>query len=430
MLPRRGNGASMATVTASPVSDRHRRTDVLVVGAGIVGLATARAILARRPGTAVTVVEKEPGPGRHQSGHNSGVLHAGVYYAPGSAKARLCSAGRHAMAEYCAAAGIDLHECGKLIVASSPDDVRRLDSLEQRGLANGLTMERLGPAAITEREPHVVGAAALWVAATGVVDFAAVTARLAVDVLAAGATVVYDTTVVLVAEDAAGVTIAADGRTWRADRLVTCAGLHADHVAGHARRPLGVRVMPFRGEYHELAADRSHLVRGLVYPAPDPRLPFLGVHLTRGIDGRVHVGPNAVLALGREAYRWGRPDARELATLLRDPALWRLSRRWWRTGAGELGRSLSPHLAARAARRLVPELRAADLTRATAGIRAQAVADDGSLLDDFVFHETRRCLHVLNAPSPAATASLAIGEHLADRLFSPRRASGEPRNGL
>jgi L-2-hydroxyglutarate oxidase len=410
----------MATVTRPPAADRHRRTEVLVVGAGIVGLATARAILVRRPGTTVTVVDKELGPGRHQSGHNSGVLHAGVYYAPGSAKARLCGAGRQAMVAYCAAAGIDLQQCGKLIVASAPDEVVRLASLEQRGRANGLAIERLGPGGITEREPHVVGAAALWVAATGVVDFAAVTARLAAAVLAAGATVVYDTKVERVAEDVTGVTVAAAGRTWRADRVVACAGLHADHLVRHTGQPLGVRVTPFRGEYHELTADRSHLVRGLVYPVPDPRLPFLGVHLTRGIDGRVHVGPNAVLALGREAYRWGRPDRHELAELLRDPALWRLSRRWWRTGAAELARSLSPQLAARAARRLVPELRAGDLTRATAGIRAQAVADDGSLLDDFVFHETRRCLHVLNAPSPAATASLAIGEHLADRLFPTR----------
>lgn len=393
--------------------------DVVVVGAGIVGLATARALLEGRPGLRLAVVEAEDHVAAHQSGRNSGVVHAGLYYRPGSAKARFCTSGRDELAAYCRARDLPYERPGKLVVATSVDELGRLAELGERGRANGVATTLVPRSGITEREPHVDGLAALWVPATGIVDYAAVCRSLAADVVAAGGRLELSTRVSAIDEEADGVRVATSEGVRRTERLVNCGGLHADLLAGEpAPGDRSTRIVPFRGEYRELVPDRTHLVRGLVYPVPDPALPFLGVHLTRGVDGHVHVGPNAVLALGRHAYRWRRSEPRQVVRLAADPAVRALARRWWRAGLAELERSLLPGRFLAAARRLVPDLRAGDLVPAPAGIRAQAVADDGTLLDDFEVRATPRCLHVVNAPSPAATASLAIGRHLAGLLHA------------
>lgn len=396
------------------------RTDVVVIGAGIVGLAAARALQRQHPSTRVVVVDKEPRPGAHQSSHSSGVLHAGVYYAPGSEKARLCVTGRRAMLRWCEDHGVPVEVRGKLVVATHRGELDRLAELERRSLANGLQVHRLGRRGIADHEPHVDGVAALWVPATGVVDFGRVSEVLAEELRAAGTTLVLGAPVTTIHEGPDEVVVGTDDHRWRASAVVACAGLQADHLARLAGIDIDLRIVPFRGEYHELVGGRSHLVRSLVYPVPDPSMPFLGVHLTRGLDGRVHVGPNAVLALGREAYRWGASSPSALVDLVGDPAVRSMARAHWRAGVVELARSASTSLVLRSARRLVPDLRPGDLVRAGAGVRAQAVDGAGRLLDDFALAMTERSLHVLNAPSPAATASLAIGEEIARRLLARR----------
>jgi L-2-hydroxyglutarate oxidase len=397
-----------------------------VVGAGIVGLATARALQQARPGVPVVVLDKEPAVGAHQTGHNSGVVHAGVYYAPGSAKARLCRSGREALLRYCADRGIAAPVCGKVIVAVDDGERAPLATLAERAGANGLAVRRLDRRGLADVEPHARGVAALHVAATAVVDFGAVAAALADDVRAAGGEVRLGTPVVGIEDPARGpVRVRTAAGDLTAGVVVACAGLHSDRVAraagavpvdaaGHPRpgEPLP-RILPFRGEYHGLRPDRRHLVRALVYPVPDPRLPFLGVHLTRDVHGGVHVGPNAVPAFAREGYRGGDLSPGDVADLLRAPGTWRLARRYWRTEVAEVARSLSTARFVRAVQRLVPDLDAGDLVPAGAGVRAQAVRADGSLVDDFAFAATRRTVHVINAPSPAATAALAIGEVVA-----------------
>jgi L-2-hydroxyglutarate oxidase len=401
--------------------------DVVVVGAGIVGLATARALQRRRPGGRVLVLDKEAGVGAHQTGHNSGVIHAGVYYPPGSAKARLCRAGRASLLRYCDERGIATEVCGKVVVATTPAERERLEALGRRAEANGLEVRRLDRRGLAAVEPHVRGLAALHVPATGIVDFGAVAAALAADVRAAGGELRLGSPVAAVADAPGGPVrvVTAAGGELRAGAAVVCAGLHSDRLARRSgARPdddgtgAGAlpRILPFRGEYHELRAGRRHLVRGLVYPVPDPRLPFLGVHLTRDIHGGVHVGPNAVPALAREGYRWGTVVARDLAEVVGAPGTWRLARRFWRTEAGEVVRSLWRARFVAAVQRLVPDVGRDDLVAAGAGVRAQAVRADGTLVDDFAFAATARTVHVINAPSPAATASLAIGEAIADRL--------------
>lgn len=393
---------------------------VVVVGAGIVGLATARALLLERPDASVTVVDKEPAPGRHQSGHSSGVLHSGLYYPPGSAKARLCTRGRRLMLEWCADAGVDVVRSGKVVVAADRSGLARLDALARRGEANGLSVERLGPSGLAALAPYARGAGALWVPETALVDYAEVTRRLADEVRAAGGVLRLGEEVASVREDGDGVTVHLAGGALRARHLVACAGLQSDRLAASSGLRTGLRIVGFRGEYHSVVPSRRHLVPLPIYPVPDPSLPFLGVHLTPHADGSVSAGPNAVLSLGRERYQPGRLDApavRAAARLAADPALWRMARRWWRAGVVELARSRSDALLVRSVRGLVPDLGPDDLVPAEAGIRAQAVADDGTLLDDFALRSTARTLHVLNAPSPAATASLAIGEDIARRLL-------------
>jgi L-2-hydroxyglutarate oxidase len=388
--------------------------DVLVVGGGIVGLSTAYAITRAAPGTAVTVLEKEPGPARHQTGRNSGVIHSGIYYRPGSLKARYAVRGAAEMVKFCAEYGIAHAVTGKLIVATEREELPRLHALVQRGRENGIPVRELGPAQFGEYEPEVRGLAAIHVGTTGVCDFAGVARQLA---RASGTEIRYGSRVVRIdRRPERGVAVlTAGGDVVRARVLVNCAGLHCDEVARLTGDEPGVRIVPFRGEYYELA--RPELVRGLVYPVPDPAFPFLGVHLTRGIDGGVHIGPNAVPALAREGYGWGVVRPRELAGTLAWPGSWAIARRHWRYGAGELHRSLSKGAFLQAVRRLLPAVGADDLVRAPAGVRAQAVLRDGTLVDDFLIREGARAVHVLNAPSPAATASLPIGREIGRRVL-------------
>ncbi|MFD9124643.1 L-2-hydroxyglutarate oxidase [Kitasatospora sp. NPDC059571] len=406
--------------------------DVLVVGGGIVGLSTAYALTRAQPGLAVTVLEKEPGLAAHQTGRNSGVIHSGVYYRPGSLKARYATGGAAEMVEFCREHGIPHEVTGKLIVATGEDELPRLAALAERGRANGIPVTELDPAGIARYEPEVRGIAGLHVGTTGICDFPAVARRYGALAEEKGAVLRTGTAVQAVARRPDGVTVQTTGGELRCAVLVNCAGLHSDRVARLAGDDPGVRIVPFRGEYYELAEDRRGLVRGLVYPVPDPAFPFLGVHLTRGVHGDVHVGPNAVPALAREGYDWRTIRPRDLAGTAAFPGTWRIARRHWRYELGELHRSLSKNAFTTAVRRLLPAVTAADLVPAAAGVRAQAVARDGSLLDDFAFagfdpedpSSPRRAVHVLNAPSPAATASLPIGREVARRALAALAAGG------
>lgn len=389
--------------------------DVLVIGGGIVGLSTAYAVTRAAPGTRVTVLEKEPGPARHQTGRNSGVIHSGIYYRPGSLKARYAVRGATEMIKFCAEYGIAHAVTGKLIVATDRAELPRLHALVQRGRENGIPVRELGPAQMTEYEPRVRGLAAIHVGTTGVCDFTGVARRLAD---ASGAEIHYGARAVTIdRRPERGVAVrTGDGTVVRARVLVNCAGLHCDEVARLAGDEPGMRIVPFRGEYYALR--RPELVHGLVYPVPDPAFPFLGVHLTRGVDGDVHVGPNAVPALAREGYDWSVVRPRELGTTLAWPGAWRMAGRHWRYGAGELRRSVSKAAFTRAVRRLLPAVTEDDLVPTTAGVRAQAVLRDGTLADDFLIREGPRTVHVLNAPSPAATASLPIGREVGRRALA------------
>ncbi|MFG2738466.1 L-2-hydroxyglutarate oxidase [Streptomyces chartreusis] len=389
--------------------------DVLVVGGGIVGLATAYAITRAAPGTRVTVLEKEPGPARHQTGRNSGVIHSGIYYRPGSLKAQYAVRGAAEMVKFCAEYGIAHAVTGKLIVATEREELPRLHALVQRGRENGIPVRELRSPEITEYEPEVRGLAAIHVGTTGVCDFVGVARQLAEG---SGAEIRYGAQVEYIDRRAdLGVAVrTTDGAVVRGRVLVNCAGLYCDEVARLTGDEPEVRIVPFRGEYYSLA--RPELVRGLVYPVPDPAFPFLGVHLTRGIDGGVHIGPNAVPALAREGYDWGVVRPREVGTTLAWPGAWRMAHRHWRYGAGELRRSVSKAAFTVAVRRLLPAVTSDDLVPSAAGVRAQAVLRDGSLVDDFLISEGPRAVHVLNAPSPAATASLPIGREVARRALA------------
>jgi L-2-hydroxyglutarate oxidase len=391
-------------------------TRYAVIGGGIVGLATAHQLLLDRPGADVTVLEKEPRVAAHQTGHNSGVIHAGVYYAPGSLKARLCRAGSRSMVEFCRTHGLPVQVCGKLIVATDPAELPRLHALHERAVANGLAARLLTAEQAREHEPHLACVAAMHVPTTGIADFPAVCRTLATLVEKAGGAVRPGVRVTGVHGRVGDYTVATTAGEVRADAIVNCAGLHADRVARLAGVDPPARIIPFRGEYYELRPDRRELVRGLIYPVPDPRFPFLGVHLTRMIDGSVHAGPNAVLATAREGYGWGRFSARDVAGILGWPGMWRLGRRHLRYGLAEVRRSLSRRRFAADLARLVPAVTVADIVPAGAGVRAQAVRRDGGLVDDFMIVARPGQLHVLNAPSPAATSSLEIAKYLVSQL--------------
>jgi L-2-hydroxyglutarate oxidase len=391
-----------------------QRYDVVVVGAGILGLATARRLLLDRPALRLAVVEKEAAIAAHQTGHNSGVVHSGIYYKPGSLKARLCVAGKAALERYVAERGLAYERCGKLIVALEESELPRLEELERRASANGVGGLRvLDAAALRELEPNVVGIRALHAPETAIVDYREVAASFAADVRDLGGELLLGAAVTGLEERTGHVVLATARATIEAKALVACAGLQSDRLAalGGTRPP--VRIVPFRGDYYTLRPDARALVNGLVYPVPDPAFPFLGVHFTKTVDGRVIAGPNAVLALARERYRRSSVRPRDVASTLAYPGFWRLARRHYRFGAAELRRDLVKRAFVRDMQRYVPAVGTADVDFGPSGIRAQAVARDGTLADDFVLERTGRCLHVLNAPSPAATASLAIADHLA-----------------
>jgi (S)-2-hydroxyglutarate dehydrogenase len=386
-------------------------TRFVVIGAGIVGVATAYELSRRHPDATVTVLEKENRVAAHQTGHNSGVVHAGVYYRPGSLRARLCVAGNRSMVNFCTTHGIPVEITGKLIVATGENELPRLRTLHERTVANGIPARLITPDEARDHEPHVRCVAAMHVPASGIVDFGAVSRTLAGLFIERGGEIRLGARVTGI-RPGAPTTVHTTAGDVPADIMVNCAGLHADRVARLAGVTPPARIVPFRGEYYELRPERRHLVRGLIYPVPDPRLPFLGVHLTRAVDGSVHAGPNAVLALAREGYSWRRVNLRDLAEVAGYPGLWRLALRHLRYGLTEVRRSLSPRLFATAVARLVPELTAADLRRAGAGVRAQNVMPGGEMVDDFLVVTLPGQVHVLNAPSPAATSALEIARHL------------------
>ena len=393
--------------------------DVALVGGGIVGLATALAITAARPGVSLTVLEKEPTLAAHQTGHNSGVIHAGLYYKPGSKKAAMCARGRGLLEQFCAEQGVPFERCGKVVVAVDASEVPRLDELERRGRANGLDrMRRIGPEELREYEPHAAGVAALFVPDTGIVDYTEVARAYGRALAQRGVTLVTSARVTGVERRGSRVVVSSTRGEIEARVLVGCAGLASDRLARMAGLDLDVAIVPFRGEYWTLAEHRRSLVRNLIYPVPNPSFPFLGVHFTRRIGGEIEAGPNAVLALAREGYKRASFHFRDALAIARWPGFWTMARRHWREGAAEQLRSLSRAAFARACARLVPEVTASDLAPGGAGVRAQAVGRDGTLVDDFALREAEQMVHVVNAPSPAATASLAIGEEIAARALA------------
>ncbi|PZW73003.1 L-2-hydroxyglutarate oxidase [Pseudomonas sp. 2848] len=394
--------------------------DYCIIGGGIVGLATAMALLTRRPGASLLILEKEASLGRHQTGHNSGVIHAGIYYAPGSLKADLCKRGAQATKDFCAEHGIAFEVCGKLLVASNDLEVQRMQALYERSQQNGLKVERLDAGTLREREPNIVGKGALFLDATGIVDYQQVCDAMAKVIRQAGGEVHLSTAVRAIQEHADHVAVSTDGNTWRARQLVACAGLQSDRLARLAGVKIEHQIIPFRGEYYRLPASKNQIVNHLIYPIPDPELPFLGVHLTRMIDGSVTVGPNAVLGFGRENYRKFSVNWRDVAEYARFPGFWKTI--WNNLGSGttEMKNSLFKRGYLEQCRKYCPSLEVEDLLPYEAGIRAQAVMRDGTLVHDFLFAETPRMVHVCNAPSPAATSAIPIGQMIAEKILEAR----------
>ncbi len=400
--------------------------DFVVVGGGAVGVATALALAESQTRPSVLVLEAETRLAAHQSGHNSGVIHSGLYYKPGSLKASTSTSGREALYRFCAENGVPHRRTGKLVVATQTAELAALDELERRGRANGLAeLKRLDPEGLREIEPEVAGLAGLWVGETGIVDFVAVTAAYARRLVELGGEVRTGARLLAVTPRSDGLGLETSSGEVSCRRLVGCAGLASDRVARLCGVDPEVAIVPFRGDYYQLQAARRGLVRGLIYPVPDPALPFLGVHLTRTIHDQVEAGPNAVLALARQRYSRLAFSPRDAFETLAYPGTWRLLRRYWRTGWAELARSFSQRSFASALARLVPAIRPDDIEPAGCGIRAQAVGRDGRLVDDFLLVEGPRSLHVLNAPSPAATASLAIGKTVAARALAAADLKGQ-----
>lgn len=390
--------------------------DVTIIGGGIIGLATALQLLQRHPRVTLCVVEKEDRLAAHQTGHNSGVIHSGIYYRPGSLKAQTCVAGARALMAFCEQHDIPYQRCGKVVVATAVDELPRLEELFRRGTANGVAGLRLiGPEQLRELEPHVTGIRALHVPATGIVDFSRVALTYARLVQAHGGEIRTRHRVLGIQQRAGELVLETSQGALQSKFLINCGGLFADRLARLAGVQPNLQIVPFRGEYYLLAPQRHRLVRNLIYPVPDPALPFLGVHFTRTIDGVVEAGPNAVLAFAREGYRKSQLVGRDLREILMFPGFWRMARRYWRTGLGEMVRSFSKKAFLKALQRLLPALTLEDLQPGGSGVRAQAIAPDGALVDDFVITVSGATLHVLNAPSPGATASLAIGQLIAER---------------
>ncbi|BBH47297.1 L-2-hydroxyglutarate oxidase [Pseudomonas sp. KU43P] len=394
--------------------------DYCIIGGGIVGLATAMALLQQRPGASLLILEKEASLGRHQTGHNSGVIHAGIYYAPGSLKAELCKRGAQATKDFCREHDIAFDVCGKLLVASNPLEMQRMEALYQRSQQNGLKVERLDAGELKRREPNIAGLGALFVDATGIVDYKQVCYAMAKVIEQAGGEVRLSTTVQAIRELGEHVEIRDHEQTWRARQLVACAGLQSDRLARLAGVRIDHQIIPFRGEYYRLPASKNQIVNHLIYPIPDPELPFLGVHLTRMIDGSVTVGPNAVLGFGRENYRKFAVNWRDVAEYARFPGFWKTLWNNLGSGTAEMKNSLFKRGYLEQCRKYCPSLQVDDLLPYEAGIRAQAVMRDGTLVHDFLFAETPRMVHVCNAPSPAATSAIPIGQMIAEKILKAR----------
>jgi (S)-2-hydroxyglutarate dehydrogenase len=390
--------------------------DLLIIGGGIVGLATAYRFVNRYPRLSVTILEKEVELARHQSGHNSGVLHSGIYYKPGTLKAAYCRQGKEAMEGFCAREGIAVNLCGKVIVATREEELAGLQALYRQGRAGGISCQLIGPGRLKELEPHAAGLQAIHVPGAGIVDFQQVCQRLGQRLEAAGVGIIRQARVTGLRETGAEVRVASTRGDFLSRLVINCGGLQADRVAAGQAAPVPVRILPFRGEYFKLRKEAAPLCRTMIYPVPDARFPFLGVHLTRSLSGEVKCGPNAVLALAREGYHRGDLDLGDVWDTLSYPGFIRLAARYWRTGAMEWWRAFNKTAFHKSLARLVPAISAADLGPAPAGVRAQAVTPDGRLLNDFAFLESPRVIHVLNAPSPGATASLSIGQALVDKL--------------
>ncbi|MCG8650701.1 MAG: L-2-hydroxyglutarate oxidase [Pirellulales bacterium] len=393
------------------------RCDVVIVGGGIVGLATALKLQQRHTDLSITVVEAEAGVGRHQTGHNSGVLHSGIYYKPGSEKALCCRAGKAAMEAFCDQHQIPWDRCGKVVVAANAEEVTRLDNIARRATANGVDFQRIDTDQLGELEPAAAGVAALHVPETGIVNFQRVCKTMASLLESGGGKVVLEFDLQSITSQAQSLRLrSGKGDQLECARLINCGGLHSDRICRLAGGTPGVQVVPFRGEYYELKETSESLCRNLIYPVPDPSFPFLGVHFTRMIDGGVECGPNAVLALARKGYRWTDINLSDLTATLAYGGFRKLAGKHWRMGMGEIHRSLSKAAFVRALQKLIPSIRSSDLKRGRAGVRAQAVTPEGNLVDDFLFAEADHSIHVLNAPSPAATASLAIAERIVERF--------------
>ena len=391
------------------------RYNVILIGGGAVGLGVALEITRRFPRLRLLVLEKEAGVARHQSGHNSGVIHSGVYYKPGSLKARLCVTGAAAMVAFCSEHGVPHNVCGKVIVATHVDEVPRLEELRRRGEANGLNGLRLiGPEELRDIEPHASGLQALVVPSTGVTDYAVVCEKYAELITAGDGTILTSAAVTAIRRSTNEIVVETARGAFTTAALINCAGLFSDRISRMAGDDPGIMVVPFRGEYYDLIPERAPLVRALIYPVPDPRYPFLGVHFTRRITGRVDAGPNAVLAFAREGYHRSDVNLDDVADSLTFPGVWRMTRQHWKKGIGEWYHSLSKAAFTRALQRLLPEVRESDLVPGGSGVRAQALKPDGSLVDDFQFVTSGRVLHVLNVPSPAATASIMVGKAIVD----------------
>ncbi|MDQ8199183.1 L-2-hydroxyglutarate oxidase [Pelagicoccus enzymogenes] len=391
--------------------------DIVIIGAGIVGLATAQKYLSQHPGKRLLVLDKEDRLAAHQTGRNSGVIHSGIYYKPGSLKATNCRDGYHQLVAFCQKHDIPHEICGKLIVATREDELPRLEALHQRAQANGLeNVTRLSAEQIADYEPHATGIAALRVPQTGIVDYHALCRALAQEITAAGGTIQLQTRLLEIVESNDQLVLETSQGTIAAKQLCTCAGLHSDRLARQTDPEISLRIIPFRGEYYELTPEAQHLVKHLIYPVPDPAFPFLGVHFTRMTSGGIEAGPNAVLALAREGYTWSDINLRDLLDTFAWPGFWTLAKRHWRMGSDEIVRSLSKKAFTHALQRLIPEIQESDLHTAPSGVRAQACHSDGSLLDDFHFEQHRRILHVCNAPSPAATAALSIADSIVEQM--------------
>jgi L-2-hydroxyglutarate oxidase len=408
-----------------------READLLIIGAGIVGLATALETTRRFPGIHILVVEKESHVAAHQTGHNSGVIHSGLYYKTGSLKARNCVAGAASMKRFCQEQGVPFEECGKLVVATSPEEVPRLEQLHQRGIANGVPGLRMTePIEFREIEPHCAGLRALQVPTTGIVDYTVVAQKYAELITRAGGEIVLDAKVEGLCEDGASNIVETKAGDFRARCVINCAGLYSDTIARMAGVETELEIVPFRGEYYEVKPERRYLVKALIYPVPDPRFPFLGVHFTRRVNGSVEAGPNALLALRREGYTGAGVDLSEAMETLGFPGFWKMARKYWRMGMAEQYRSWVKTAFVASLQKMVPELQEKDLAPGGSGVRAQAVDRNGNLVDDFHFVRRGRMIHVCNVPSPAATASLEIGKEIVDMLVQQFDLTPNPAEAL